>query len=329
MDRLFLGIDTSNYKTSLAVTDDNGNIVYQRSEYLEVEQGERGLRQSVAFFMHSNALPLFIEEASKAVNFSRVTAVAVSTRPRRVEGSYMPVFLAGENAARELAAALNAPLYRFSHQEGHTHAVLTSTDADICEKCIMYHLSGGTSEILLCEADSSGYRLDIIGGTKDISIGQLIDRIGVKLGYAFPAGKYLDEIASKGSYQRKSSLKIKQNDGFFNLSGLETKLMRELDKPEGERDSSERIIQELFAAIAELIYTSADYLAHKYNIRKVYIAGGVASSRTVRMLISRLAGNDFEIVFGDPELSGDNAVGTARLGSRQYFNEKCNSNTIK
>lgn len=330
MNNLYLGIDTSNYKTSIAVTDESGNVIYERSEFLEVEQGERGLRQSLAFFKHSNALPLFIEDAASKVDFRNLKAVSVSTRPRRIEGSYMPVFLAGENTARELAAALNIPLYRFSHQEGHAHAVLTSAEADIEEPCIMYHLSGGTTEILLCEKDRDGYQLEIIGGTKDISIGQLLDRIGVKLGYAFPSGSYLDRIAANKSGEQLNKYRIKQNDAYFNLSGLETKLIRELETDEAQRDSNETIICRLFLSIADLIYTSADYLAHKYNISKVYIAGGVAASRTIRTMIEDRDASDFTIIFGNPVLSGDNAVGIARLGiTADNIHEKRNSNTAK
>ncbi len=333
MNKLYLGIDTSNYKTSIAITDANDEIVYERSEFLEVEQGERGLRQSVAFFKHSNALPLFIEEAANKVDFSNLAAISVSTRPRRVEGSYMPVFLAGENAARQLAAALDAPLYRFSHQEGHVHAVLTSysselLDADNCDsKCIMYHLSGGTSEILLCEKDAEGYRTEIIGGTKDISIGQLLDRIGVKLGFPFPSGSYLDKIASKILETRegkKSSVQIKAKDCYFNLSGLETQAMRIIEAASEDEIESEieEYIADIFIAIAKLIFNTANESGAKFGVNKVYIAGGVAASSTIRELIKEYnAGGDISIIFGDARLSGDNAVGIARLGRINYENK--------
>ena len=57
-------------------------------------------------------------------------------------------------------------------------------------------MSGGTTEILLLNRNknSTEYNIEIVGGTKDISFGQLIDRIGVKLGYRFPAGKYIDKM---------------------------------------------------------------------------------------------------------------------------------------
>ena len=48
-----------------------------------------------------------------------VAAVAASTRPRAVEGSYMPCFLAGESLGRSVAEVLNVPFFAVSHQQGH------------------------------------------------------------------------------------------------------------------------------------------------------------------------------------------------------------------
>lgn len=320
---LFLGIDTSNYKTSVAITDENDNIVFERSEFLEVEHGKRGLRQSEALFKQNNALPLFIEEAFGVIDPSDIAAIAVSTRPRRVEGSYMPVFLAGSNAAKILCASLRIPMYEFTHQEGHAHAVLTSVEHNQSARCLMYHLSGGTTEILDCRRDNAGYQMDIIGGTKDISFGQLLDRIGVKLGLKFPSGQYLDEIAASNNYDSKPS-KIKHIDGYFNLSGIETASIRRIDKEEELGQSHTSLICEIFYQIANLIYDTSAYFGEKTGVHDIYISGGVAASKTIRGLIEeKNKGRDvpLNIIFGDAKLSGDNAVGIARLGRLIHLNK--------
>ena len=310
MSRLFLGIDTSNYKTSLSIIDENRNIVFNRSEYLDVKQGERGLRQSDAFFKQSNNLPVFIREAFDSVNPSNIVAIGVSTRPRRVEGSYMPCFLAGHNLAMELGAALQIPVFEFSHQEGHFAAI-----TDQSNRIGFFHLSGGTTEFLLCEEDDLGYKMEIVGGTKDISIGQLLDRIGVELGYSFPSGMYLDKIAAESEASSSIVPKMKLDDGYFNLSGVETKLTRYIQ--EGHTESEiKSMIAEVFDKIAKLLFNSADYLIEKYKIDTVYMAGGVASSSTIRKLIDRPY-----IRFGHAELSGDNAVGIGMLARKQYMKQ--------
>lgn len=326
MQELYLGIDTSNYKTSAAVVDGEGRIVCQLSEYLEVPAGKRGLRQSEAFFKHSCRLPDFIREISNQVDMTKIKAVGVSSRPRRVEGSYMPCFLAGINAADEISAVLQVPLYRFSHQEGHSAAVIEvespiinyrHDDLGSISKALLFHLSGGTTEFLLCSPDEDGYQTEIVGGTLDISIGQLLDRAGVALGLPFPSGAYMDEAAMNYNGAASKLLpRIKLNDGYFNLSGAETKLLRAIESAdEADEDFDKSLTKELFVTIAKLLEASATELASAYNVNTVYMVGGVSASKFVRNALSSAKVN---ILFGRPELSGDNAVGTALLARRKH-----------
>ena len=110
MKRAVLGVDTSCYTTSVACFGESG-VLYDGRTLLPVQKGDRGLRQSECFFRHSNRLPDYIAAISRSVNMADVRAVGVSSRPRRVEGSYMPCFLAGVNAASEIASVLGIPVY--------------------------------------------------------------------------------------------------------------------------------------------------------------------------------------------------------------------------
>ncbi len=319
MSRVYLGLDTSNYKTSITAVNGQGEVLFERSELLEVKKGERGLRQSDAFFAHSGRLPVYISRLFETLDPGEITAIGVSSRPRRVEGSYMPCFLAGVHAADILSSSLKVPTYSFSHQEGHAAAVLDDEDSEV----IFMHLSGGTSEFLKCIRDSGGYSMEIVGGTKDISIGQLIDRTGVALGYRFPSGPYLDELAYSGlmscgfdssSFAAHDLIpKIKLDNGYFNLSGAETRMLRYIESdPDPDKVS---LSTALFVHISRLLTESADVLSTSYGASRVYMAGGVASSRTVRELIPHMP-HKADIKFGSPERSGDNAVGTALLARR-------------
>lgn len=84
------------------------------------------------------------EKLSEQIDFKDVKAVGVSTRPRCVEGSYMPVFLAGEGYAKVVANTLGVPLYEFSHQDGHIMAgIYSSGSFELLENdFISVHLSG-------------------------------------------------------------------------------------------------------------------------------------------------------------------------------------------
>ena len=320
---LTLGIDTSNYKTSLAVTDEDGHIIADSRRFLEVKKGERGLRQSDALFQHVHVLPHLLEDVMKDENIRRhIRCVSVSSRPRPYDDSYMPVFMAGVSAGRTVAASLGVPLYMFSHQEGHVEAVRRYCAAREAARLICFHFSGGTTEAILLQDSSRTF--EIVGGSRDISYGQLLDRTGVAMGLEFPCGHILDQMAadavSAGRVKKPRILSaIKVKDGHVNLSGTETQLLRSLGEYE-----SQQIICELFQRMAFSIYEMTMQLAEKYHINSFLYAGGVSSSMFLREFLQEKISKDFDIFFGKPELSSDNAVGTALLGGKAYGAETGN-----
>ena len=294
MDReVVLGIDTSNYTTSVALVTPS-KILSDERKMLEVREGERGLRQSDALFQHVRVLPDLLESLMKGYGGS-ISAVAAASRPRPVKGSYMPVFLPGQSVGRSIAASLSVPYFEFSHQEGHIEAILPDGWRDF--HC--FHMSGGTTELLSVKNG----RISIIGGSKDISIGQLIDRIGVDMGFAFPAGREMDNLA--GAHRPSRLLKkIPVKERWMNLSGMETQCRRALER--GAEMGP--LAAEIFVGIAEGIckITGED---------RTLLAGGVSSSRTLKGL---LAGKD-HLRFPQGDLGRDNAVGIARLGGKQIW----------
>ena len=143
-----LGFDTSNYTTSVAEFHGVGGE--NCSRLLDVKPGELGLRQSDALFAHVRRLPELVDALCGKLPADTVRAVGASTRPRAVEGSYMPCFLAGESQARNLARFLDVPFYPFSHQQGHIAAALWSAGRMelMRQPHLAWHLSGGTTELV-------------------------------------------------------------------------------------------------------------------------------------------------------------------------------------
>ena len=173
-----IGIDTSNYTTSIAFFD--GSDGENCSKLLPVKQGELGLRQSDAVFAHIKSLPELSGRLFSHIQAEKISAVGVSTRPRAVEGSYMPCFMVGYSHAKLLAEALNVPLVEVSHQQGHVAASLWSACHMelLSQPHLAWHLSGGTTELLLVEPEGKNVSCTKIGGTSDISAGQLIGYVG-------------------------------------------------------------------------------------------------------------------------------------------------------
>ena len=214
-----LGLDTSNYTTSAAVFD--GADGCNAGRLLAVRPGELGLRQSDALFQHVKQLPALLEELEGRGLLRDLKAVGASTRPRAVEGSYMPCFLAGESQGRALAAALGVPFFACSHQQGHLAAAAWSAGrTDLLDgPFLAWHLSGGTTELLLVVPENGNVRAARIGGTTDISAGQLIDRTGQYLHLDFPAGKALDKLAAQSD--KKERFRVRMDSLQFSFSGIE------------------------------------------------------------------------------------------------------------
>lgn len=324
--RYILGIDTSNYKTSVAVTDENQSIICDIRRFLEVKQGEKGLRQSDALFQHVKNLPDMIEAVRERFD-GEISAVAYSSKPRPIEGSYMPVFLAGESFARTLGAALKVPVYAFSHQEGHIEAVKAYSALKDDDEFLACHFSGGTSELLKVTGNETGYDIDIIGGSKDIAFGQVIDRAGVMMGMKFPSGEEMDRIASAESSPSALLTSIKVNQGYLNLSGIDTQIKRLLqDPPENFNESM--LIREIFEKTADAMYKMIVQSAEAAHCTKVLMAGGVCSSSLIKQILKEKFNKaGITAVFDDTGLSQDNAVGTSLLGGKSYGIETCKSFT--
>lgn len=313
---LILGIDTSNYKTSVAVVDSEKKIRCDLRKLLRVKQGERGLRQSDALFQHLENLPALLEEAFADGRADDICAVCSSDRPRPVKGSYMPVFKAGMGFGQAVAAALQVPYYTCSHQEGHIEAIRAFSEYPRRESFLCYHLSGGTSELL--EVRPEG--LKIIGGTKDLSFGQVLDRIGVRMGMRFPAGEELDRIALSAKVSSRNLKKIPSEGLYFNLSGIETQCRRRLEVLEEEGKRTEPLVRELFDRMVNILIEVTETAAAETGLDCVLFAGGVSSSRYVRQrLEAHFGASPLSVAFGRPELSQDNAVGTALLGGKKVW----------
>lgn len=322
-----LGIDTSNYKTSVAVVDDRSNIICDFREFLKVKQGERGLRQSDALFQHIKMLPELMKKVRETF-FGELIAVAYSSRPRPVDGSYMPVFLAGEGFARAIAYAANIPSFAFSHQEGHLEAVKTYSSLRESSEFLFCHFSGGTCELLDVNENSRGfYEISQVGGSYDISYGQVIDRAGVMMGYEFPAGEILDKIAIKSSNGTALLTAVKVSGGYLNLSGIDTQIKNTF-KEKFQRSINENLyevsigefIHEIFEKLSDSMVSMLLQCSEKTGKKDIIMAGGVSSSRFIRHRICALMqGSGLNIIFSDNGLAQDNAVGTALLGGKAIW----------
>lgn len=300
-----IGFDTSNYTTSIACFDgvDGENC----SRLLPVKQGELGLRQSDAVFSHIKSLPELSGRLFSHIQGQPITAVGVSTRPRAVEGSYMPCFMVGYSHAKLLSDFLGVPLVEVSHQQGHVAASLWSAGRmELMEQPhLAWHLSGGTTELLLVEPEGRNVKCTKIGGTTDISAGQLIDRTAQLLGLPFPGGKHLDALSADAVLSDVFKVKCARME--FSLSGVQNKVQQFHGLHENPAETAAYALR----CVSQAVFQATKQAQERYPGLQVVFSGGVASNAMLRQVVAPL-----HPIFSQPQFSTDNAMGVAVLTHR-------------
>lgn len=315
--RLFLGIDTSCYTTSLALIDGEGNLFSQARKLLKVPDGGRGLAQNEAVFQHVTNIPVLLNSLIETCDNLKIVAVAASNRPRPVEGSYMPVFKVGESFGRSIAALFGVPFIETTHQEGHAAAGIWSAEGPPEEEFLGIHVSGGTTELLKIKKQSGEsknfFDIELMGGSTDLHAGQFIDRVGVKLGLSFPAGPQLEKMAVESVGKCSIPSSVKGYD--ISFSGPEAAALRMIEKSESPPEIA-RAVEKCIAISLEKIIRKA---VLDTGMRSVLVVGGVAANRYIRERLKKKLGEAYiKLYFAEPDLSSDNAVGVAVIGMKKF-----------
>lgn len=310
--RCFVGFDTSNYTTSAAVCSEDGEIIANIKYPLPVAEGACGLRQSDAVFAHVKNLPLACRDLKDAIGNREVLAIGVSATPRQAEGSYMPCFLSGIAAANAFSAGCGAPIYQFSHQDGHIRAAVYSSGAacDLLQKPFAaFHVSGGTTEVLHVVPNENGFDVELVGETADLNVGQLIDRVGVMMGLSFPCGREMERLCAEWQGELPQ-VKTCVRNCTCNLSGLQNiaeKLWKEHKDP--------RLVSAyVFACVAKTLQKMTAQLDEKIPGLPIVYAGGVMSNRYLQAVLAKRKNT----YFAEPAFSADNAAGIALLCREAY-----------
>lgn len=311
---LVLGIDTSCYTTAIAVMDIKANLLGDYRQLLSVPEGEKGLQQSRAVFQHVQNMASVFAKIEPILKEKSIIAVAASTRPRSIQGSYMPVFTVSEAHGRVLSSGLGVPFWETSHQEGHLLAGLWSSDFRDSSSFLAVHISGGTSELLhvIFHSETGKLKIDILGSTQDLHAGQFVDRVGVTMGLPFPAGPALEKL---GQQVNGKEVQIPSAvDGYnFSFSGSETCAQRLWQEGIGPA----AIARGVESCIAKTLEKVVRRAILETGLQKVLFVGGVAANKYLRERLAfrlehRAVGA--KLFFATPALSTDNAVGVALSG---------------
>ncbi len=302
-----LAVDTSSYTTSVAVVGPQGEVEADFRQLLPVPAGQLGLRQSEAVFKHLEILPGLLLKAICRRPSAPVGAVAVARRPTRDPDSYLPVFRVGEGFARTLSGAWRCPLYGLSHQDGHLWAALGPSGPP-ADSFLFLHLSGGTTHLYLITArgPASCWRWHLLGGGMDLHAGQMVDRVGVALGLAFPAGAELELLSgsSRGEVRVPSAVRGYQ----ASFAGPTTHALRLLQRGAAPADVAWAVQRCIANTVEKLLRKAREEL----DVTVAVVAGGVAANRQIRQRLRRRLQHralGMRLLFPPADLCTDNAVG--------------------
>ncbi len=306
--KVYLGLDTSCYTTSVALLRQDGTLAADARRALAVKPGGRGLSQSEMVYQHSRNLPEVFAEAVAAVGERiELMAVAASAKPRPIESSYMPAFLVGLGYGRVLALSHGVSFHELSHQENHILAGVWSAGGPRSEGYLAVHVSGGTTEVTAVDASAAGLSVKLLGGSLDIAAGQLIDRIGVTLGLPFPAGPHLERLAGQ-CREAPAAIPVTVECSSVSFSGPETHARRLL----GQGADPASVAAGLQRCVAEALTKMISAAVAATGRSEVLLVGGVAANSYIRATVAAGLGTcAARLYFPQASFSSDNAVGAA------------------
>ena len=310
----FVGIDTSNYTTSASVVTSDGRVLLNYKSLLPVKEGERGLRQSDAVYAHVKNQPSAMAALSRVITEYGLVPVAVgfSASPTNSADSFMPCFMCGRAFADTFAAGHNIPVYSYSHQEGHIAAAAFSATADLellTKKLIAFHVSGGTTDVVICTPDKFRFNTQRIGGSNDLHAGQLIDRVAVMMGLQFPGGPEIERSAACAvGFNEKINVSV---SGFnCNLSGGEN-VARSVYEKSGKEHAAFYVLSYIATTLDKL----SSNLRNAFPDLPILYSGGVMSNTYIKNILAKREST----YFAEPQFSADNAAGIALLTRERYL----------
>ena len=248
-----------------------------------------------------------LDELGKEFDLTQIAAVGVSQKPRPVEGSYMPCFLAGVSAATAFSLARGVPLIHTTHQQGHAAAALFASKGEelFREKVLLFHISGGTTDLLLCDQVK---HIETLGTSSDLYAGQAVDRVGVKLGFGFPAGVEVSRLAAECAEPIKPRSSVKGMA--CSLSGLENQCNALL----AAGRSPAYVCKYCLLCVADTVVKMTKAAQKEYPGLPVVCAGGVMSSDVIRTWVQQRLP---QVYFVPGQYSSDNAIGVSILAARE------------
>lgn len=339
-----LAIESSCDETAAAVVKDGRTVLSNViSSQIALHTLYGGVVPEIASRKHIEHIIPVIQEALKEAKMTldETDAVAVTYGPGLV-GS----LLVGVGAAKAIAYAAKKPLIGVHHIEGHVAAnYLSNPELEPPFLCLI--VSGGHTHLVMIE-DYGSCR--ILGRTHDDAAGEAYDKVARAIGLGYPGGPKIDRLAKEGDPEAiafpRAHMEGSPYD--FSFSGVKSAVLNYLNTCKmkacvgtensggpkrhadmahaGEEDylsylpegiTQADIAASFQAAVVDVLVTRTVAAAKAEGVRKVALAGGVASNSALRRHMREICeANGLSLYYPEPILCTDNA---AMIGSAAYY----------
>lgn len=317
-DTLILGIESSCDETAAAVIK-NGREVLSNviSSQIELHKLYGGVVPEIASRKHIEKINQVIEEALETANVTLddLDAVAVTYGPGLVGA-----LLVGVAEAKAICYAKKKPLVGVHHIEGHVSAnYIEHPDLEPPFLCLI--VSGGHTHLVMVN-DYGEY--EILGRTRDDAVGEAFDKVARSIGLGYPGGPKIDKLAREGNPKAIKFPKAKIEDSplDFSFSGVKSAVLNHINgcNMRGEQIDSADIAASFQKAVTDVLVEKTMLAATEHKMKKVAIAGGVASNSALRCAMKEACEKrGIQLYYPSPIYCTDNG---AMIGVAGYYEYK-------
>nr|MBP3725545.1 tRNA (adenosine(37)-N6)-threonylcarbamoyltransferase complex transferase subunit TsaD [Campylobacter sp.] len=314
---MILGIESSCDDSSVALMDKNSlELVYYEKISQENEHSKfGGVVPELAARLHTTDIPNLISNTKPY--FDKIKAISVSNEP-----GLSVSLLSGVSAAKSLSLALNLPLIGINHLIGHIYSLFLHSNLALPLGVLL--VSGGHTMILSIDKNA---QISLLANTSDDSFGESFDKVAKMLGFGYPGGKIIEDLAKTGDENKFNfTIPLKNTNRLeYSFSGLKNQLREQIEKLK----SSNLLSQEIPNLAASFQKTAILHIidrlnlvfqTHKFN--KFGIVGGASANQILRQHLLNLCTKfDCELLMSEIEFCSDNAAMIARAGVDRYKNK--------
>ena len=316
---IVLGIETSCDETSVSIIEKKKNKkfgkILSENTISQINKHKKfgGVVPELASREHSKNLDLIVKETLDAskISLNKIDAFAATTGPGLLGG-----LLVGTNYTKALAISSQKPFFSVNHLQGHVLISRMKKTIPFPFVCLL--VSGGHCQILLAQAYN---KFKILGETLDDAVGEVYDKISKIMGYGYPGGPIIEELAKKSLGKYKFNLPrppIKEKTLNLSFSGLKTATRRIIESGLNQRQKYD-LANDFQCVIAECLLKKVELalktIKRNTKISNFVLSGGVASNSFIRKQFRLLCKkNEVSFYAPDKELCIDNATMIAWAG---------------